>query len=76
MGQKRIYASAALAAAVIVALGASAVSLWNGVGPERISAAGWAAMILGTVLALSLAVGLVSLMVWSHRQGYDDGPEP
>jgi hypothetical protein len=74
MGSKTRLAIAAVAVALLLAALAAASFLWNGLGPDRISAAGWVAMILGALLALALGIGLVSLMVFSHRQGYDEGP--
>jgi TRAP-type C4-dicarboxylate transport system permease small subunit len=54
------------------------LALWAGwdvlgglVGGEM-SAAGWAAAIIGTVLTIGLGAGLMALVFYSSRRGYDD----
>jgi hypothetical protein len=64
-----ILAGAALAVVVVIA---AVAGLWGGVGNNQISAAGWAAMILGVLLTLALGIGLMSLVFYSDRHGYDD----
>lgn len=73
IGMKTRLAVAAVGVLLFLAALVAAIFLWNALGAVRISAAGWAAMILGALLTLALAVGLVSLMVFSHRHGYDEG---
>jgi|ERR1051326_83824 protein-S-isoprenylcysteine O-methyltransferase Ste14 len=67
-------ARVAVAVAAIVVLGVLAVvaSLWASVGNTQISAAGWAAMALGVLVALALGMGLMALVFFSSRHGYDD----
>lgn len=62
----------ALAAVAIVGVLAVVASLWASVGNSQISAAGWAAMVLGVLLALALGIGLMALVFFSSRRGYDD----
>jgi TRAP-type C4-dicarboxylate transport system permease small subunit len=54
------------------------VAIWAGwdvvaglVGGEM-SPAGWAAAIIGTVLTIGLGAGLMALVFYSSRRGYDD----
>jgi hypothetical protein len=61
----------------VVALGAAlgavswyAVSAWFAV-PDRITGHGYAAMILGLVFSVALGAGLMALVFWSHKKGYD-----
>jgi ABC-type multidrug transport system permease subunit len=62
-----VAAAAVVAAVVVVAAG-----LWATIGTSAISPAGWAAMIFGILLTLALGIGLVSLMMFSSRHGYDE----
>lgn len=66
----------AVAAAVVVAVIAVVAGLWATIGANQISAAGWAAMILGALVTLGLGTGLMSLVFFSSRHGYDDDVGP
>jgi len=66
----RIGAAVAVVAAAAVL--AAVAGLWAAVGDDEISAAGWAAMIVGVILTLGLGVGLMSLVFYSSRHGYDE----
>jgi pilus assembly protein TadC len=48
-----------------------AVSAWNAVDVEM-SIHGYIAMILGIVFSLVIGCGLMALMFYSSRHGYDD----
>jgi hypothetical protein len=48
-----------------------AISAWNSVDVEM-SIHGYIAMILGIVFSLVLGCGLMALMFYSSRHGYDD----
>lgn len=61
-----------LAAIAVVGVLAVVASLWASVGNSQISAAGWAAMVLGVLFALALGIGLMALVFFSSRHGYDD----
>jgi len=63
----------AVAAAVVGAVLVVVAGLWAAIGNSEISPAGWVALILGIILTLALAIGLMSLMFFSSRHGYDDG---
>jgi len=45
-------------------------------GSVDIGVHGWIAMILGVVFTLALGMGLMFLVFYSHRKGYDDRIEP
>jgi hypothetical protein len=62
----------ALAVGALVAVLAIVAGLWAAIGNSDISAAGWVAMIFGVVLTLALGIGLMSLVFFSSRHGYDD----
>lgn len=47
-----------------------AVNAWFSV-PDRMSANGYVAMLLGIVFSVALGAGLMALLFWSHRKGYD-----
>ncbi|MBI1778817.1 MAG: hypothetical protein HYR63_26045 [Proteobacteria bacterium] len=68
----RVYAIVAL---FLVALaGVVWLTLWasEGLGDVALSANGIAAMIAGVVLSLLLGGGLMALVFYSSRKGYDD----
>jgi hypothetical protein len=65
----------AIVAIVVVGIIAVAAGLWATIGGSQISFVGWLALIFGITVALSLWIGLMSLMFISNRRGYDDlGP--
>ena len=68
------WVAVALAAVVVVAVLAVVAGLWAAIGDNDISLAGWFAMIFGAVVTLALGIGLMSLVFFSSRHGYDDGP--
>ncbi|MBX9829660.1 MAG: hypothetical protein K2Y27_32295 [Xanthobacteraceae bacterium] len=68
----------ALVAILLALLGLTvwwAVAVWNAEGPVEISGHGYAAMILGVVFSLVVGVGLMGLVFYSSRKGYDEPPE-
>ena len=65
---------ASLGALLIVSL-AVALFLWFDLGEVDIGLHGMLAMGLGIVLTLALGIGLMALVFYSSRQGYDDRME-
>ncbi len=61
---------------LLVALGLTlALSLfiaYSGLGD--MPTAGWVALIAGVVLSLAVGIGLMSLLFFSSRRGYDEPP--
>ena len=63
----------ALAALIVLAVvTALAVYIWVQMGDVQISWAGILAMIGGAVATLALGGGLMALVFYSNRRGYDD----
>jgi hypothetical protein len=69
----------AVAIAAVVGVVMEAAGVWSAIGVSEISLAGWLAMALGVLFSLGLGVGLMALVFFSNRRGYDDqdrnGPE-
>lgn len=61
---------------LLVSLGGilAALLIWtvSGFDGSQMSVHGWVALGLGTVLSLLLGVGLMALVFYSARRGYDD----
>jgi hypothetical protein len=64
----------AVALAITTVLGVVVViaEFWSGIGDSDISPAGWFAMGLGIIVTLGLGIGLMSLVFFSSRGGYDE----
>jgi len=62
----------ALAIIVVVAVVVVIAEFWSGLGDSEISLAGWFAMGLGILVTLALGIGLMSLVFFSDRSGYDE----
>ena len=52
-----------------------AVKLWNSVGDTAIPASGYIALALGVIFSLVIGCGLMALMFYSSRHGYDDAAQ-
>jgi hypothetical protein len=63
---------AAIAAAVVIAVIVAVVGLWSQAGDVEITAAGWIALGLGVLVALALGIGLMALVFFSSRRGFDE----
>jgi multisubunit Na+/H+ antiporter MnhB subunit len=61
-----------LGAAIILALVAIGIYTWRSLGPTQMDANGYIALILGVLGTVGLGVGLMALLFFSHRYGYDD----
>jgi hypothetical protein len=48
------------------------VYAWISLGDVAMSAAGYIALVLGGVATLAVGVGLMALVFYSNRQGFDD----
>ncbi len=60
---------AAVLAASAMAIGFSA---WSSLAAVQISTSGMVAMVLGGIATLGLGAGLMGLVFWSNRKGFDD----
>lgn len=50
----------------------AAVSVWGALAGAAISTQGWIALAAGVVVTLALGAGLMFLVFYSNRRGYDD----
>ena len=62
---------AGFALALILAL-AAGIYAWRTIGETQISLVGWIAIVLGAVATLGVGGGLMALVFYSARHGYDD----
>jgi len=69
---RRSWIAVTLAAAVVLAVAVVIAECWSGIGDSEISEAGWFAMGFGIAVTLTLGIGLMSLVFFSNRQGYDE----
>jgi hypothetical protein len=74
--QRSKWTVLAIAAAAVACVAAFVAALWAELGDAEMSAAGWAAMLLGMVVTLGLGFGLMALVFYSNRRGYDDEAGP
>ena len=72
MKQTLSWAAVVVAVAVVLVIGAVIAVLWTNLGESEISGAGWLAMALGVTVTLALGVGLMGLVFFSNRRGYDE----
>jgi hypothetical protein len=71
-GSTFTWIAATVAVAAVLAVAVVIGEFWNGTGDSEISEAGWFAMGLGIVITLALGIGLMSLVFFSNRRGYDE----
>ena len=68
------WIAVALALATVMTVVAVIAEFWSGISDSEISPAGWFAMGLGIVVTLALGIGLMFLVFYSNRHGYDETP--
>ena len=61
-----------LGVTAVVAVAIVVAEFWTGIGDSEISLAGWFAMGFGIIVTLALGMGLMSLVFYSNRRGYDE----
>jgi len=71
-GSTFTWIAATVAVAAVLAVAVVIGEFWSGTGDSEISEAGWFAMGLGIVITLALGIGLMSLVFFSNRRGYDE----
>lgn len=71
-GSTATWIAVTLGVAALVAVAVVVAEFWSGIGDSEISLAGWFAMGLGIVVTLALGIGLMSLVFYSNRRGYDE----
>jgi hypothetical protein len=65
-------ALAAIAVVIILALVGIGVYTWQSLGHVAMDANGYLALVLGVLGTVGLGGGLMALVFFSHRYGYDD----
>jgi hypothetical protein len=63
---------AAVLAALLVAAAGGAFYVWEGIGAVDIGTNGLIALALGVGFSLALGIGLMRLVYYSSRRGFDD----
>jgi hypothetical protein len=58
--------------AILIAAGWYAAGAWNAVSGPPMPATGYVAMTLGVVFSLVVGCGLMALLFYSNRHGYDE----
>ncbi len=58
--------------AILIAAGWHAVGAWNSMSGSPMPTTAYVAMILGIVFSLVVGCGLMALLFYSNRHGYDD----
>ena len=71
-GSASTWIAVILTIIVMVAVVVVIAEFWSGLGDSEISLAGWLAMGFGIILTLALGIGLMSLVFFSSRGGYDE----
>jgi hypothetical protein len=66
----RIWITAAILGGFFGASMWWAFGAWESV-PDRMTTNGFVAMVLGVIFTIALGAGLMALVFWSHRKGYD-----
>jgi hypothetical protein len=78
-GRLVTWIALAVASVVVAGVVIESAGTWRALGASEISPVGWLAMALGVLFSLALGVGLMALVFFSNRRGYDDqdrnGPE-
>ena len=72
VGLGTIIALVILIGLLLLAIVFMAVGWSEPEGGEKMSTAGWIAMILGVIATLALGIGLMTLMFYSNRSGRDE----
>jgi hypothetical protein len=61
--------------AILIATLAWVWRIADRLGGFDMPASGWIALVIGVVLSLVVGVGLMALVFYSNRKGYDEPPE-
>ncbi|MBU6463894.1 MAG: hypothetical protein KGK01_06185 [Bradyrhizobium sp.] len=72
MGQAAVLAVLAI---LLIGTGFWAMSAWNATADVEMSIHGWIALGLGTFFSLVIGCGLMALMFYSSRYGYDEAAD-
>lgn len=58
--------------ALLAIAGMAAASIWSGMGDIQLGTHGWVALALGVFFTLGIGGGLMALVFYSSRRGYDE----
>ena len=72
MGARSTWIAVVVAAIAVGVVLAVVAAMWAQVGDVEMSASGWVALVLGVAVALILGMGLMALVFFSSRHGYDE----
>jgi dipeptide/tripeptide permease len=72
MKRGAIWLAVGVAALSLIVVGGLAAGFWNSLGASEISLSGWIAMALGVLVSFAVGAGLMALVFYSNRRGYDD----
>jgi hypothetical protein len=61
---------------LLIITGVWAVSVWNATSGVEMGKHRWIAIVFGTFFSLLIGCGLMALMFFSSRRGYDDAADP
>lgn len=62
----------AVAVVIVLALAAIGVYTWESLGAVAMDRNGYVALVLGVLGTIGLGCGLMALVFFSHRHGYDE----
>lgn len=65
--------TALFAVALLLLLAGSLLFAYSGLGDMPL--AGWIALVVGVTFSLIIGIGLMALLFYSSRQGYDEPPK-
>ena len=68
----KVLVAVAVLGALLVATLVISVFMWSDLGDVEISFHGMLALALGVIVTLGLGIGLMALVFYSNRRGYDD----
>src|SRR5262249_46272024 len=74
--RRSTWLAVVVAVIVLVAVLVTVAVMWEEIGDVELSTTGWVALVLGVLFATGLGVGLMALLFYSEREGYDDPTEP
>ena len=68
----KVLLAVAILVAFLIATLVISIFMWSDLGDVEISFHGMLALALGVIVTLGLGIGLMALVFYSNRRGYDD----
>ena len=75
MRSRSLFIVVSLAAMLVLAV-VGALRMWSSIGDSGLNGDGTTALIIGAIGSLILGGGLMALVFFSSRRGYDDRADP